>query len=130
VALPESAILFHATAPRVLDFVIQSGLDIANVFAQVTGWGVRHLTTHSTGLANRRSFINNVGGSPVNSGVRTAGGLRHATGRHNLPSGMPQPVCGLTTHSTGLAISLTVILNLNCSPVNSGVRRLTYWSNT
>ena len=30
----------------------------------------------------------------------------------------------LTTHSTGLAISRSFILNLNCSPVNSGVRPL------
>jgi hypothetical protein len=28
---------------------------------------------------------------------------------------------GLTTHSTGLAISLAFIINIDCSPVNSGV---------
>jgi hypothetical protein len=29
----------------------------------------------------------------------------------------------LTTHSTGLAMRLDFIFNLNCSPVNSGVSR-------
>jgi hypothetical protein len=31
----------------------------------------------------------------------------------------------ITTHSTGLAIRLSVRLHLDCSPVNSGVRRPT-----
>ena len=34
---------------------------------------------------------------------------------------------GLTTHSTGLAISRSVRLNLDSSPVNSGVMPHSFW---
>ena len=38
---------------------------------------------------------------------------------------MSQLVGGLTSHSTGLAMRLDFINNVNCSPVNSGVGLLT-----
>jgi hypothetical protein len=61
--------------------------------------------------------------------LETARGLRHATDRINLSSGMAQPEGGLTTHSTRAEIARMSFVRLDASlnssrRVNSGVMLL------